>query len=372
MTPERTVLLFAGTRPEAIKLAPVYLEMKKRGTLRPLLCATAQHRDLLDQVLQTFGITPDFDLNLMLHNQTLSQLTARLFEHVPGVLAESRPDAVVVQGDTTTAFAAAMCAFYARVPIAHVEAGLRTGDLSAPFPEEANRRLASVVTRWHFAPTDHARAALLAEGVPSGSIYVTGNTVIDALCAARDKAPPLWAAVTPAPGQKLILVTAHRRESFGEGMRSVAMALRLIAEKHNVLIVYPVHPNPNVTSPMHELLGSLKNVRLIEPVDYLRFLALMRDSHFIITDSGGVQEEAPALGKPVLVTRVSTERPEALAAGCAELVGTDCETIVSAARQLLADPRTYAKMSRVANPFGDGKASERICDVLERELMPAE
>ncbi len=366
----KSVLFIAGTRPEAIKIAPVLLEARRRGALRPLLCVTAQHRGMLDQALAVFGIEPDYDLDLMAPGQNLAQLTARLFSSLPGVLAQARPDAVVVQGDTTSAFAGAMSAFYERVPVAHIEAGLRTGDIYSPFPEEANRRLIGVMTRWHFAATETARGNLLGEGTPAERIFVTGNTVIDALLRAtsRTSAPP--AGPRSPQGRKLILVTGHRRESFGPGIENLCRALAEIARRHpEAHILYPVHPNPNVLEPVRRLLGGLENVELVEPQGYLEFSALLKECHFVITDSGGVQEEAPTFGKPVLVTRDVTERPEAVAAGCSMLVGTDFERITTEASRLLTDPAAYDRMARPANPYGDGRASERILDVLERDLL---
>lgn len=366
----KTVLLIAGTRPEAVKLAPVVLELRRRGRLRAVLCSTGQHREMFRQVLETFGLAPDLDLDVMQPGQTLSALAGRMFQALPGVLDSIRPDCVLVQGDTTTAFAGAVAAFYGQVPVGHVEAGLRTGDLAAPFPEEANRRLIGVVTRWHFAPTERARRSLLAEGVPAGQVHLTGNTVIDALLQTARQVPPPPAELRPAPGQRLILVTGHRRESFGEGLRRMSDALARIATAHpeDVKILYPVHPNPQVLIPVRERLGKLPNVVLSDPLGYTEFVALMREAHFLITDSGGVQEEAPALGKPVLVTRDLTERPEAVEAGCARLVGTDTDRIAAAAEELLASGEAYRRMAQARNPFGDGHAAARIADVLEREL----
>ncbi|MEI7635647.1 MAG: UDP-N-acetylglucosamine 2-epimerase (non-hydrolyzing) [bacterium] len=365
----KTILIIAGTRPEAIKLAPVVRELQRRDVFKTLLCATAQHRHMLDQVLRIFELQPDWDLDLMSPGQTLPALTARLFERLPETLAKANPSCVIVQGDTTTAFAGAVSAFYQKIPVAHVEAGLRTNDPCAPFPEEINRRLVSVVARWHFAPTERARQNLLREGVPDKHITVTGNTVIDALLMAAPSihgAPPHLQA---APGQRLILVTGHRRESFGEGIRNVCEALAEIARAFpGDRIVYPMHPNPNVLEPAQHILGAIPNIHLTHPVEYPDMIALMMESHIIITDSGGIQEEAPALGKPVLVTREVTERPEAIEAGCAKLVGTETDVIVREASRLLSDQRAYSRMAAARNPFGDGHASEIIAETLEREM----
>lgn len=366
----KRILVIAGTRPEAIKLAPVVHELRRRELCRVILCATAQHRQMLDQVLEIFELKPDMDLDLMTPGQSLSDLTARLFEKLPAAIRQARADCVVVQGDTTTAFASAVSAFYERVPVAHVEAGLRTRDIYAPFPEEVNRRLVAQVARWHFAPTERARQNLLREGIAARNIYVTGNTVVDALLAVVPTVHGLPDHLQPPPGSRLVLVTGHRRESFGAGMRQICEALAEIAAIHpDAYLVYPVHPNPNVLEPVNELLGNIPNVRLVEPVDYPTFIALMMEAHFIISDSGGVQEEAPALGKPVLVTREITERPEAVEAGCARLVGPDKEAIVRAARELLDNPQVYARMAQAKNPFGDGHAAEQIASVLEHDLL---
>lgn len=370
----KTVLVIAGTRPEAIKVAPVIRALRERNRLAVKLCVTAQHRQMLDQVLEIFGLAADFDLDLMRPGQSLPELTSRIFAAIPAVLRESSPAAVIVQGDTTTAYVGAMCAFYEHIPVAHVEAGLRTSDIYAPFPEEVNRRLIGPIATWHFAATAKAQKNLLRENIPAAKIHVTGNTVIDALLAMADRAPAAPANLAPRPGERLILVTGHRRESFGEGMHNLCTALATLARAHaDVRILYAVHPNPNVTTVVRSTLGGISNIQLTDPLDYLAFVPLMRDCHFIITDSGGIQEEAPALGKPVLVTRDVTERPEGVEAGCSRLVGTDVDRIVGAATELLADPAAYARMSGVKNPYGDGKASERIAEVLERDLaIPAD
>ncbi len=366
----RTILLIGGTRPEAVKLAPVILELRRRGSLRPLLCSTGQHRELFRQVLESFGLAPDIDLDIMQPGQSLSGLAGRIFQALPVIFDQTAPSCVAVQGDTTTAFAGAVAAYYGQIPVAHIEAGLRTGNLAAPFPEEGNRRLIGAVTRWHFAPTDRARANLLAEGIPADRIHMTGNTVIDALLWSAERIGPPPPVLRPLPGQRLILVTGHRRESFGEGLQQMCDALARIAEAHRdtVKIVYPVHPNPHVLNPVRERLGNLDNVVLTDPLNYTDFVSLMREAHFLITDSGGVQEEAPALGKPVLVTREVTERPEAVEAGCARLVGTNADKIAASAEELLSDEEAYARMAGAENPFGDGHAAERIADILEREV----
>jgi UDP-N-acetylglucosamine 2-epimerase (non-hydrolysing) len=364
------VLAVVGTRPEAIKMAPVITTARRRG-VDVVVCATAQHRDMLDQVLGLFQIVPEHDLDLMRPNQSLSDLSARVLTGITPVIADEQPDWLLVQGDTTTAMIAALASFYQRVPVGHVEAGLRTGDLARPFPEEMNRRVVGVVTGAHFAPTSTARDNLLRENVPAGEIYVVGNTVVDALQATRALPCPaseLAAVPELAPGERLVLVTAHRRESFGEGMRQIARALQRIARMHpDVRLVYPVHPNPNVQAPMREILDGEPRVHLIPPLDYLPFVHLMARAHLVISDSGGVQEEAPSLGIPALVLRETTERPEAVAEGCVRLVGVDEENIVAAAHELLTDDAAYARMARAVNPYGDGNAAERIVSILLRE-----
>jgi UDP-N-acetylglucosamine 2-epimerase len=366
----KNLLVIAGTRPEAIKLAPVVAALRAVPGFAVRLCVTAQHREMLDQVLRIFNLTPDYDLDLMSAGQTLPELTSRLFAAMPAVIRDAGPAAVIVQGDTTTVFAGAMCAFYERVPVAHVEAGLRTSDIYAPFPEEVNRRLVGTIATWHFAATDQARANLLREGVAPGAIHVTGNTVIDALHEIAARAPAAPAELAVRPGERLILVTGHRRESFGEGMRNLCTALATIAADYpDVRILYAVHPNPNVVPVVRSMLGNLPNVQLTDPLDYVTFVALMRDAYLVVTDSGGIQEEAPALGKPVLVTREVTERPEAVEAGSARLVGTDVQRIVTAAREILDSPEAYARMARAKSPFGDGRAASRIADVLRRDLL---
>jgi UDP-N-acetylglucosamine 2-epimerase (non-hydrolysing) len=372
------VAVILGTRPEAIKLAPVVLALRREPAVDCRVCVTAQHRQMLDQVLHDFDLVPDADLDLMRPNQGLAGLTARAIEAVDAFLRRERPRLVVVQGDTTTAFCAALAAFYNRVPVAHVEAGLRTGNLDAPWPEEANRQLTTRLAQLHFPPTESARRNLLAEGVPADRVFVTGNTVIDALLLAREKVrsdppelPELPAEVLAERHRPLVLVTGHRRENFGAGFESICRAIaelaRLFPETH---FVYPVHLNPNVRAPVRRILGANAggNVRLTEPLSYLPFVALMDRATLILTDSGGIQEEAPSLGKPVLVMRDTTERPEAVEAGTARLVGTDQDTIVDEVARLLADPAARARMARAHNPYGDGRAAGRIVDACLRFL----
>ena len=361
------VLTVIGTRPEAIKMAPVIKELEKHPErARSIVCSVGQHRQMLDQVLEMFEIRPDYELNLMQPNQSLSQLTAGLFASLSGVIAEVRPDWVLAQGDTTTTFVAGMQAFYHKVPFGHVEAGLRTGDNSRPFPEEVNRRIADIVANLHFAPTETARAALLAEGHSPSTVFVTGNTVVDAVndVAARDydwSAGPL--ARIPSQ-QRIVLITAHRRESFGEPFRDLCLAIRDLAEEFagdGVHFVYPVHLNPNVREPVAEILSAVRGVTLLEPLDYLSLVHLLKRSALVLTDSGGIQEEAPGLRVPVLVMRDTTERPEGVTAGMVRLVGTDRQRIVSEAVDVLRGRRI---LSAGANPYGDGKAAARIVDIL--------
>jgi UDP-N-acetylglucosamine 2-epimerase (non-hydrolysing) len=363
------LLFIFGTRPEAIKLCPPILRLRQNSTeFDTRVCVTAQHRLLLDQVLEVFKVKPDHDLDVMLPGQTLFQSTSRILTGLEPVLDAEKPDMVFVQGDTTTTFCGALAAFYKKIPVAHVEAGLRTGDLLQPFPEEANRLLATRLSTLHFAATPWAADNLRAEGVPSGSIHVTGNTGIDAVLHVRDELAagrleaPAWPFLDPA--RKLILVTAHRRESFGSGFERICSALARLARRDDVQIVYPVHPNPNVGDPVNRLLGPLPAVHLIEPLSYVPFVDLMRRAYLLITDSDGVQEEGPSLGKPILVLREKTERPEAVEAGTVRLVGTDEERIVSEASRLLDDPKLHQQMTLVHNPYGDGRASGRILDVM--------
>ncbi len=374
------ILFVFGTRPEAIKLAPLIEELRRSPSFAVRVCITGQHREMLDQVLRLFDIVPEIDLDLMRPDQNLTEMTAAILMGMHGVLRSTRPDLVVVQGDTTSAFAAGLAAFYAGIDVAHVEAGLRSGDSLAPWPEEVNRKLLSIVTRFHFAPTEEARANLLREGVDPAHIFVTGNTVIDALkkvTSRIDGDDGLRARLDSQFSfldrrRRLVLVTGHRRESFGSGFESICDAIAAIATEHqDVEIVYPVHLNPNVMLPVHRILGSNARVHLIEPVDYLSFVHLMTRSEIILTDSGGVQEEASRLGKPVLILRETTERPEAVSGGNARVVGTDRDTIVSEARRLLCDAAHRQVMSQPSLAFGDGKAAERIAEVL-REATPGD
>jgi UDP-N-acetylglucosamine 2-epimerase (non-hydrolysing) len=363
-------LFVFGTRPEAIKLCPLIRELRSRQEFVVRVCVTAQHRDMLDQVLEAFEVIPDYDLNIMRANQTLAGLTARILEALEPVLEVASPAMVVVQGDTTTTLAAALAAFYHRIPTAHVEAGLRTGDAAHPFPEEINRVLTGRLAELHLAPTAKAAANLIAEGVPEERIHITGNTGIDAVFYVRDALESGALAVAEWPcldaGRRLIVVTSHRRENFGEGFVREMRALARIAARPDVQLVYPVHRNPNVHGPAYELLGGRSNIHLVEPLAYVPFVELLRRAYLLITDSGGIQEEAPSLGKPVLVMREKTERPEAVEAGTVKLVGTDEERIVSEATRLLDDAAEYIRMTRVHNPYGDGQASRRIAEILLR------
>lgn len=355
----RTVLSVFGTRPEAIKMAPVLQRLAAEKGVRSLVCVTAQHREMLDQVLRLFSIRPDHDLDLMREGQTLTQITAGALALLEPYLREVKPDLLLVQGDTTTTMAASLAAFYARVPVAHVEAGLRTGDPSYPYPEEINRRITSVIAAHHFAPTERARRNLLAEGVAEGAISVTGNTVIDALLATAKTPRPL--PPFARRGSRLVLVTAHRRENFGAPLAEILAALGEIAARwSDIDIVYPVHRNPQVDGPARAALGKTPGVHLLGPVDYKTFCDLMSASTLILTDSGGIQEEAPSLGIPVLVLRDETERPEAVEAGVVRLVGPHRKAIVENTAELLENPKAYSAMATRVNPYGDGHASERI------------
>jgi UDP-N-acetylglucosamine 2-epimerase (non-hydrolysing) len=363
----RKVLFVFGTRPEAIKMAPLIEELRRSPEVfETRVCVTAQHREMLDQVLSLFAITPDVDLDVMKPNQTLHEIVSNVVLGLRPILEKEKPDWLIVQGDTTTTFAASLAGFYLRIPVAHVEAGLRTFDRYAPWPEEMNRVLTTSLASIHFAPTETARQNLLREGIDDKTIHVTGNTVVDALLEVREKISGLE---NPFPfldsRKKLILVTGHRRESFGEGFRSICRALAAIADRReDVEILYPVHLNPNVREPVNSILGGRERVHLIEPVEYLAMVYLMNRSHFILTDSGGIQEEAPSLGKPVLVMRDTTERPEAVTAGTVRLVGTDEKRIIDESMRLLDDRQHYASMSRAHNPYGDGQASKRIAKIL--------
>jgi len=366
-----TILVVFGTRPEAIKLFPVIRALASIEGLRVRTCVTAQHRGLLDQVLAIAGLTPDHDLDIMEPGQSLDRLTARLLTGIGETIDVEQPDMVLVQGDTATAMAGALAAYYRRIPVAHVEAGLRSGDIYHPWPEEVNRRIVAPIAQHHFAPTQTAADALIREAIDPTKVHVTGNTVIDALHWTRDRIgaePGLADTVAPVlakmAGRRIVLVTTHRRENFGDGMAAIARAIGRIAERQDVGVIFPVHPNPNVVAVMDELLGDRANVARIAPLDYPGFVAVLAASDIVLTDSGGVQEEAPALGKPVLVMRETTERPEGVAAGTAKLIGTDEDRIVSEVFTLLDDSDAYAVMARAHNPFGDGHASARIGKVI--------
>lgn len=382
----KTVMLVFGTRPEAIKMAPLVKAFQAASdSFRTLVCVTGQHREMLDQVLHIFDIRPDYDLNIMKQGQDLYDVTSRVLLGLREVLKEARPDVVLVHGDTTTSTAAALAAFYAQIPVGHVEAGLRTHNIYSPWPEEMNRQLTGRMATWHFAPTPLSRQNLLAENVAEAQITVTGNTVIDALYWVVDKikhdaslSQQLDAELQRAgydvqrlaDGRKLVLITGHRRENFGDGFIHMCTAIKDLTQRYpQVDFVYPMHLNPNVRKPIHEVFGQdlsgLGNMFFIEPLEYLSFVHLMEKSHIVLTDSGGIQEEAPGLGKPVLVMRDTTERPEALTAGTVKLVGTDYDKIVSAVSTLLDDEAAYQAMSRAVNPYGDGKACGRIVETLK-------
>lgn len=357
MSQRKRILVAVGTRPEAVKMAPVVHALRRQPWAEARVLATAQHRQLLDQIHAFFGITPERDLDLMRPDQSLADLTARMLAALDPVLAEERPDLVLAQGDTTTVMVTALACFYRRIPFGHVEAGLRTGDLQNPFPEELNRVLVGRMARLHFAPTRGAADNLAREGITQ-HVHVTGNTVIDALLWAAERVDT--APFAPPAGKRLVLVTAHRRENFGAPFEHVCAALRTIADRGDVQLLYPVHPNPNVRDVAHRVLGDHPAIRLTSPLDYPDMVAAMRACHLILTDSGGVQEEAPSLARPVLVLRTTTERPEGVTAGAARLVGTDRAAIVREADRLLDDPAAYAAMAKVENPYGDGRAAERI------------
>lgn len=371
------VLSVFGTRPEAIKMAPVVKKLAAEPNIESLVAVTAQHRQMLDQVLNLFDIQPDFDLNIMRANQDLFDVTSRVLLGLRDVLRQAKPDVVLVHGDTTTCFAAGLAAFYLQIPVGHVEAGLRTGDMLAPFPEEANRSLVGRLTKFHFAPTENAKQSLLKENIKVDNIWVTGNTVIDALFEVTDKLkdmdPTVWAPVLPTAisqavldkKSKFILITGHRRENFGQGFIDFCTALKNIAKNNpDWLLVYPVHLNPNVQAPVKAALADVDNIHLIDPLDYLPFVWMLNQSDLVITDSGGIQEEAPSLGIPVLVTRNVTERPEAVEAGTVKLVGTNAELIAKEAEEILKDEKKYQQMSNAHNPYGDGKAAGRIVQAL--------
>ena len=366
------ILSVVGTRPEAVKMAMVVRALDGADGIEHRLCVTAQHREMLDPILRLFNLKPDYDLDIMSHGQHLTDITSGVLEGMRSVLAEARPERVLVQGDTTTVLATALAAFYARVPVGHVEAGLRTGDMTAPWPEEMNRKLTDAISDRHYAPTESARQNLLAEGVSESGIRITGNTVIDSLFHVVERLenePGLSGrakAMLPRrdPERRLLLVTGHRRESFGPGFEQICRALAMIGSREDVEIVYPVHLNPNVQEPVFRLLREQPNINLIEPLDYLAFVHLMTEAHVVLTDSGGIQEEAPSLGKPVLVMRDTTERPEAVAVGTVRLVGTDADRIANETFRLLDDDEAYSAASRVHHPYGDGRASQRILEDL--------
>lgn len=371
MTARQKILTVFGTRPEAIKLFPVIHALADDARFESRVCISAQHREMLDQVLDITGVIPDHDLDLMQPGQTLDELTARALLEIGKVLDEEQPDWVVVQGDTTTVLAGAIAAYYRKIPVCHVEAGLRSGDIYQPWPEEVNRRAVGTFATLHCAPTETAQAALLRESVDPKNVHVTGNTVIDALHwvtkhaqAHQEIASGLASLESRFAGKRIIGVTSHRRENFGDGMRSIARAVARIAARPDVAVIFPVHLNPNVRAVMNDELSGLDNVALIDPLDYPHFARLLDISHLMLTDSGGVQEEAPALGKPVLVMRETTERPEGVEAGTARLVGTDADKIVYETERLLDDDAAYSAMARAHNPFGDGHSAGRIIDLL--------
>lgn len=367
------ILMVFGTRPEAIKMAPVAVALQKESSFELKICVTGQHRDMLDQVLETFGIEPEFDLNIMKAGQDLTDVTERTLVGMRGVFAKWIPRVVLVHGDTTTGFAVSLAAFYHRIPVGHVEAGLRTGDIDSPWPEEANRTLISRIAKFHFAPTLQSRDNLIREGIAESAIYVTGNTVIDALLMAPvliEAKPALRDAISQQfemldSDKRILLVTGHRRENFGVGFENICKAIATLAMRRpDINIVYPVHPNPSVREPVTRFLSGLHNVFLINPLEYLPFVQLLSRCAIVLTDSGGIQEEAPSFGKPVLVMRDQTERPEAVAAGTVKLVGTNSDVIVASVIELLEDPEKYERMSLAHNPYGDGTAAGKIVDVL--------
>lgn len=366
-----------GTRPEAIKMAPLISALQSDDRFECMICVTGQHREMLDQVLELFSITPDYDLQIMRPGQDLADVTSAILGGLTPILEKDRPDIVLVHGDTATTFAASLAAYYKRIPVGHIEAGLRTGNLYSPWPEEGNRKLTGALASLHFAPTETARTNLLSEGIQADTIFVTGNTVIDALfrvvASIEDDVLLQKSLLSGFPflraDARMVLITGHRRESFGEGFERICKAIGYVAELNpDVDFVYPVHLNPKVKKPIHRMLGDRPNIHLIEPTDYLPFIYLMNRSDIVVTDSGGIQEEAPSLGKPVLVMRDTTERPEAVHAGTVKLVGTDVEMIKNSLTQLLVDKDAYTEMSFAHNPYGDGKATSRIVESLERYL----
>jgi len=373
----KKILIVFGTRPEAIKMAPLIKALEKQNFFEIKVCTTAQHRQMLDQVLKIFDIKPNFDLNLMKSNQSLSKLTASILQGLDDIFESYSPDLVLIHGDTSTTLSTALSCYYHKIPVGHVEAGLRTGNIYSPWPEEINRKLSAGISKYHFAPTKNSATNLIREGVPKDNIFITGNTVIDALFHVQRLIQTNESLKKELSNKfkflknnkKTILVTGHRRESFGEGFKNICSAIKKISKNNpDSQIVYPVHLNPNVQEPVNGLLSNLDNVYLIDPQQYLSFFYLMNESHIILTDSGGVQEEAPSLGKPVLVMRDITERPEAVKAGTVKIVGTDVEAICNNVQTLLNDEKAYNAMSFAHNPYGDGKASDRICKILEEVL----
>ncbi len=366
------IMLVFGTRPEAIKMCPLVLEMQKDPRVEPIVCVTGQHREMLDQVLDIFDIQPDFDLNIMKHGQDLTDVTVSILSGLRDVISDVKPDCIFVHGDTATTFATTLAAYYQKVPVGHVEAGLRTGDLYSPWPEEGNRKLTGTLAKYHFAPTQWSQSNLVNEGIAKTDITVTGNTVIDALLWVAhklDSDEQLHASIEAKlpkldPTKRMVLVTGHRRENFGKSFDNICHAIRDLALRGDVEVVYPVHLNPNVREPVDRILKGVPNIHLIEPLDYLPFVALMKKSAIILTDSGGIQEEAPSLGKPVLVMRDTTERPEAVTAGTVKLVGTNQDIIVSEITKLLDSDDAYLAMSFAHNPYGDGHACKHIIDSM--------
>lgn len=364
----KKVMVVFGTRPEAIKMCPLVKELKTRESLKTVVCVTGQHREMLDQVLNVFKVVPDYDLSIMKDKQTLFDVTINILEKMKSILEEAKPDVVLVHGDTSTTFVTAMACFYLQIPVGHVEAGLRTYNIYSPYPEEFNRQAVGVISKYNFAPTDMARENLLKEGKKPESIFVTGNTAIDAL-KSTVREDYTHEHLKWASDSRLIMITAHRRENLGNPMRSMFKAIkRIINEKQDIKAIYPIHMNPAVREAAQEILGDTDRIRIIEPLEVLDFHNFLSKSHLILTDSGGIQEEAPSLGKPVLVMRDTTERPEGIAAGTLKLVGTDEEVIYKTFKQLLEDHVEYDKMSKASNPYGDGFASKRIADIIEKKV----
>ena len=370
------ILTIFGTRPEAIKMAPLVKQLEVESSIESKVCVTGQHREMLDQVLDLFEIEPDYDLNIMKSGQTLTEITSRIVMNLQPILDDFQPELILVHGDTSTTFCSALCAYYNQIHVGHIEAGLRTGNIYSPWPEEANRKLVSCITKYHFAPTDESKLNLLAENVNQHDIFVTGNTVIDALLLIQEKIATqstirenmntLFPMLKSQ--RKMILITGHRRENFGDGLQRICKSIQILAESNlEVDFIYPVHLNPKVREPVNELLSSYPNIYLIEPQGYVEFVYLMMNSYLILTDSGGIQEEAPALGKPVLVMRDTTERPEAVSAGTVKLVGTDVGRIVSSVNELLTNQEAYAIMSEAHNPYGDGNAVRRIVEIISKK-----